>query len=438
EYKTARDSGAVVIAKRSGIVESVSADEIIIRADVNDLYTDFKTGYDVYKLIKFKRSNSGTCINQRPLVRLKEKVEKGQVIADGTSTENGELALGNNVLTAFMPWEGYNFEDAIVISEKLVKDDIFTSIHIEELEAEARDTKLGREEFTRDIPNASEELLRNLDEDGIILEGSIVKPSDILIGKVTPKGEGELIPEEKLLKAIFGEKAGDVKDASLVAKTGIEGVVVGVKLFSRREKEKDKSIQIRESNQIKAIEKKYESQINAINARKNEEIKKILLDKTLGSNISDGNKVIAKKGTKITQEILDLEIPLDRFDIREESARLEIQRIRNLADGRINELIRERDNKIDKIQKGDELHPGVIKMAKVYIASKRKIDVGDKLSGRHGNKGVIAKILPEEDMPYLPDGTPVDIILNPLGVPSRMNVGQILETHLGWAAKELG
>ncbi len=439
EYKTARDSGAVVMAKRSGIVESVSADEIIIRADVDDAsYTDFKTGYDVYKLIKFKRSNSGTCINQRPLVRLKERVEEGQIIADGTSTENGELALGNNVLTAFMPWEGYNFEDAIVISERLVKDDIFTSIHIEELEIDARDTKLGREEFTRDIPNAPEELLRNLDEDGIILEGSVVKPSDILVGKVTPKNEGELRPEEKLLKAIFGEKAGDVKDASLVAKTGVEGVVVGVKLFSRREKEKDKSTLIRESNQIKAIEKKYETQINTINARKNEEIKKILLDKTLASNISDGSKIIAKKGTKITQELLDLEIPIDKFDVKEESARLEIQRIRNLAEGRIDELTRERDNKIDKIQKGDELHPGVIKLAKVYIASKRKVDVGDKLSGRHGNKGVIAKILPEEDMPYLPDGTPVDIILNPLGVPSRMNVGQILETHLGWAAKELG
>ena len=439
EYKTARDSGAVIIAKRSGVVESVSADEIIIRADIDDdSNIDFKTGYDVYKLTKFKRSNSGTCINQKPLVRLKERVEAGQVIADGTSTENGELALGNNVLTAFMPWEGYNFEDAIVISERLVKDDVFTSIHIEELETEARDTKLGREEFTRDIPNASEELLRNLDEDGIILEGSLVKPSDVLIGKVTPKGEGELRPEEKLLKAIFGEKAGEVRDESLTAKTGIEGVVVGVKLFSRREKEKDKSTLIRESNQIKAIEKKYEAQINTINARKNEEIRKILLDKTLASNVSYGDEIVAKRGTKITEELLNLEIPLEKFEIKEESARLEIQKIRNLAEGRIDELIRERDNKIDKIQKGDELRPGVIKLAKVYIASKRKIDVGDKLSGRHGNKGVIAKILPEEDMPYLPDGTPVDIILNPLGVPSRMNVGQILETHLGWAAKELG
>jgi len=439
EYKTARDSGAVIVAKRSGVVESVSADEIIIRADIDDdSNIDFKTGYDVYKLTKFKRSNSGTCINQKPLVRLKERVEAGQVIADGTSTENGELALGSNVLTAFMPWEGYNFEDAIVISERLVKDDVFTSIHIEELETEARDTKLGREEFTRDIPNASEESLRNLDEDGIILEGSLVKPSDVLIGKVTPKGEGELRPEEKLLKAIFGEKAGEVRDESLTAKTGIEGVVVGVKLFSRREKEKDKSTLIRESNQIKAIEKKYEAQINTINARKNEEIRKILLDKTLASNVSYGDEIVAKRGTKITEELLNLEIPLEKFEVKEESARLEIQKIRNLAEGRIDELIRERDNKIDKIQKGDELRPGVIKLAKVYIASKRKIDVGDKLSGRHGNKGVIAKILPEEDMPYLPDGTPVDIILNPLGVPSRMNVGQILETHLGWAAKELG
>ncbi|MEK7397432.1 MAG: DNA-directed RNA polymerase subunit beta, partial [Candidatus Poribacteria bacterium] len=441
ESKTARDSGSVIIAKRAGIVESASADEIIIRANIlpdSDSDMNFKTGYDVYKLIKFKRSNNGTCINQRPLVRLREKIEQGQVIADGTSTEDGELALGNNVLTAFMPWEGYNFEDAIVISERLVKDDTFTSIHIEEFELEARDTKLGREEFTRDIPNVPEDALRSLDEDGIILEGSVVKPLDILIGRVTPKGESELRPEEKLLRAIFGEKAGDVRDASLTARAGVEGVVVGVKVFSRREKEKEKSTQIRESNQIKTIEKKYDTQINAINARKNEETRRILLDKTLASNVSDEDNLIAKKGTKITEEMLNSGISLDKFEAKEESARAEMQRIRNLAVGRIEELIRERENKVDKIQKGDELRPGVIKLAKVYVASKRKIDVGDKLSGRHGNKGVIAKILPEEDMPYLPDGTAIDVVLNPLGVPSRMNVGQILETHLGWAAKWLG
>jgi len=372
------------------------------------------------------------------LVRLHDKIEKGQVIADGTSTEFGELALGNNVLTAFMPWEGYNFEDAIVISERLVKEDIFTSIHIEEFDLEARDTKLGREEFTRDIPNINEDQLRNLDEDGIILEGSIVKPLDILIGRVTPKGESELRPEEKLLRAIFGEKAGDVRDASLTARPGVEGVVVGVKVFSRREKEKDKATQLRESSLIKSIEKKFSTQVNSINERKNEEIRELLLGETLASSVNNDNEVIVKKDSKITKEMLDSGMSLDEFIVKNDAIDAEIQRIRSLAEGRISELTRERDNKVEKIQKGDELRPGVIKLAKVYVASKRKIDVGDKLSGRHGNKGVIAKILQEEDMPYLPDGTPVDIILNPLGVPSRMNVGQVLETHLGWAARELG
>jgi len=441
EHKTAKDSGAVIVAKRSGMVESVSADEIIVRADLPADATSeisFKIGYDVYKLTKFKRSNNGTCINQRPLVRLHDKIEKGQVIADGTSTEFGELALGNNVLTAFMPWEGYNFEDAIVISERLVKEDIFTSIHIEEFDLEARDTKLGREEFTRDIPNINEDQLKNLDEDGIILEGSIVKPLDILIGRVTPKGESELRPEEKLLRAIFGEKAGDVRDASLTARPGVEGVVVGVKVFSRREKEKDKATQLRESSLIKSIEKKFSTQVNSINERKNEEIRELLLGETLASSVNNDNEVIVKKDSKITKEMLDSGMSLDEFIVKNDAIDAEIQRIRSLAEGRISELTRERDNKVEKIQKGDELRPGVIKLAKVYVASKRKIDVGDKLSGRHGNKGVIAKILQEEDMPYLPDGTPVDIILNPLGVPSRMNVGQVLETHLGWAARELG
>jgi DNA-directed RNA polymerase subunit beta len=457
EYKAALDSGAVIVAKRSGTVESVSADEIIIRSD--DSFVDlqsgdlrsqpFRTGYDIYRLTKFKRSNNGTCINQRPVAALGERVEAGQVIADGAATDSGELALGANVLTAFMSWEGYNFEDAIVISERLFKDDIFTSIHIEEFELEARDTKLGREEFTRDIPNVGEEALRNLDEDGIIREGSIVDQGDILIGRVTPKGESELRPEEKLLRAIFGEKAGDVRDASLTARPGVEGTVVGVKVFSRREKEKDKQTQLRESSQIKAIERKYTAQENFINEKKNEEIRKLLLGKTLASSViakaSDGDNIIAKRGSKITEEILDLarkseykSHPYIDIFVREEETNLEIERIRRLAEGRIEELARERDSKIEKIQKGDELRPGVIKLAKVYVATKRKISVGDKLSGRHGNKGVIAKILPEEDMPYLADGTPVDIILNPLGVPSRMNVGQVLEAHLGWAAEKLG
>lgn len=439
EHKVAVDSGAVLVAKRSGTVESVSADEIVIRADdASTKGKGSKNYYDVYKLIKFKRSNNGTCMNQRPIVKVGERVEEGQVIADGTSTDMGELALGCNLLTAFMPWEGYNFEDAIVISERLVKEDVFTSIHIEEFELEARDTKLGKEEFTRDIPNQSEEALKNLDEDGIIREGSFVKPGDILIGRVTPKGETELRPEEKLLRAIFGEKGGDVRDASLTAPPGIEGVVVGVKVFSRREKEKDKQTILRENQQIKLIEKKFAHQVNLINEKKNDDIKKILLGKTLSKDLTDGGKVVAPKGSKITAEMLNMGIPLDNFVIQEQQAKAEIQRLKDLAANRIAELELEKANKIEKIQRGDELRPGVVKLAKVYVASKRKIDVGDKLSGRHGNKGVIAKILPEEDMPFLPDGTPVDIILNPLGVPSRMNVGQVLETHLGWAAKELG
>ena len=441
EYKAALDSGAVIAAKRAGIVESVSADEIIIRSDAsltNASDQPFRTGYDVYRLIKFKRSNNGTCMNQRPVVSLGERVEAGQVVADGPSTDKGELALGANVLAAFMPWEGYNFEDAIVISERLVRDDIFTSSHIEEFELEARDTKLGREEFTRDIPNVGEDALRNLDEDGIIRAGSIVEQGDILIGRVTPKGESELRPEEKLLRAIFGEKAGDVRDASLTARPGVEGTIVDVKVFSRREKDKDKQTQLREDAQVKSIEKKYADQVRFINEKKNERIKGMLLGKTLASGVSDGQKIIAKRGTEITAETLNSVPSLDDFFVKDEETNLEIQRIRRLAEGRKEELTRERDNKIDKIQKGDELRPGVIKLAKVYVAAKRKIAVGDKLSGRHGNKGVIAKILPEEDMPYLEDGTPIDIILNPLGVPSRMNVGQVLEAHLGWAASKLG
>ena len=441
EYKAALDSGAVISARRSGIVESVSADEIIIRSDASLKDTSdqsFRMGYDVYRLIKFKRSNNGTCMNQRPIVKLGERVEAGQVIADGPSTDMGELALGGNVLAAFMPWEGYNFEDAIVISERLVKEDVFTSSHIEEFELEARDTKLGREEFTRDIPNVGEDALRNLDEDGIIRAGSMVEQGDILIGRVTPKGESELRPEEKLLRAIFGEKAGDVRDASLTARPGVEGTVVDVKVFSRREKEKDKQTQLREDAQIKSIEKRYTDQVTFINEKKNEEIKKLLLGSTLASSVSDGRKVIARRGTEITEETLDSVASLGDFFVKDKETNLEIQRIRRLAEGRIEELTRERDNKVEKVQKGDELRPGVIKLAKVYVAAKRKIAVGDKLSGRHGNKGVIAKILPEEDMPYLEDGTPVDVILNPLGVPSRMNVGQVLEAHLGWAASKLG
>jgi len=443
EYKTAIDSGSVVVAKRDGIVESVSADEIIIRTEdafniVSGEQSFSEMGYDVYKLLKFKRPNSGTCINQRPIVKVGEKVTAGQVIADGAATDLGELALGANVLVAFMPWEGYNFEDAILISEKLVQDDVFTSIHIEEFEAEARDTTLGKEEITRDIPNVSPDALKDLDDEGIIRIGSTIEPGDILVGKVTPKGESELGPEEKLLRAIFGEKAGDVRDASLRAKPGHEGVVVDVKVFSRKEREKDKQMKLREDSQIKQVEREWQNKIGLINQRRNEEVRKILRGQILESSISDGESIIARRGDVITEEMLNSGVPLEQFFIDDSAATIQINNIKRLAQGRIEALTEQKDERIEKIRKGDELRPGIIKLVKVYIATKREIQVGDKVAGRHGNKGVIARILPAEDMPYLPDGAPVDVILNPLGVPSRMNIGQILETHLGWAAKALG
>ena len=443
EYKAALDSGAVVVALRDGIVESVSANEIIIRTDdtfvISGSEQSFsEMGYDVYRLLKFKRSNSGTVINQRPIVRVGEMVTAGQVIADGSATDNGELALGANLLVAFMPWEGYNFEDAILISERLVKDDILTSIHIEEFDLEARDTKLGREEITVDLPNVGEESIKDLDEEGIVREGAIIEPGDIIVGKVTPKGESDLGPEEKLLKAIFGEKAGDVRDASLKAKPGHEGVVVDVRVFSRKEKEKDKLTRQREDARIKQIEQEYENKKALISARRNQEVRQILLGETLSSSISDGENTYGRVEDVITEEMLDSGVPIEQFFITNDEASNRITRIKHLAQGRIDALTLDMEEKIDKIRKGDELRPGIIKLVKVYVANKRKIQVGDKLAGRHGNKGVIAKILPEEDMPYLEDGTPIDIVLNPLGVPSRMNIGQILEAHLGWAARELG
>lgn len=443
EYKAALDSGAVVAAKRDGIVESVSADEIIIRTEdafnvAGGERSFSEMGYDVYKLLKFRRSNNNTCINQRPIIRLGEKVRAGQVIADGMATEQGELALGQNVLVAFMPWEGYNFEDAILISERLVKDDAFTSIHVEEFEVEARDTKLGKEEITRDIPNVGPEALKNLDDDGIIRIGSIVKPGDILVGKVTPKGESELGPEEKLLRAIFGEKAGDVRDASMPARPGVEGVVVDVKVFSRREKEKDRQSRLREDAQIKVAEKEWSSKVALINQRKNDEIKQIILGQKLAKDLTLLDDTKWRKGKTITADMLKSDLPIDQIVVSDQNAMNQLLAISRLAQGRIESLTEEKDAKIEKIRKGDELKPGVIKLVKVSVATKRTIAVGDKIAGRHGNKGVVAKILPVEDMPYLEDGTPVDVVLNPLGVPGRMNVGQILETHLGWAAEKLG
>ena len=443
EYRAARDSGAVVLAKRGGVVESISAAEIIVRTDdafrVDGGEQSFsEMGYDVYHLTNFKRSNNGTCIHQVPCVTVGDHVESEQVIADGTATDNGELALGNNVLVAFMPWEGYNFEDALLISESLVSDDTFTSIHIDEFDVEARDTKMGREEITRDIPNLSEEALNQLDDEGIIRVGSIVRPGSILVGKVTPKGESDLGPEEKLLRAIFGEKVGEVRDASTYAKPGVEGVVIDVKVFSRKEREHDRQTELREIAKEKTVDKAWREKCELINRRRNEEIRHALLGKQLAQSVSTATIQLATEGDIVTEALLENDIPLDSIVVDNAGAMDRITRIQQLADGRIQECTTEKETELEKIRKGDELKPGVIKLVKVYVANRRKISVGDKMAGRHGNKGVVAKILPQEDMPYLEDGTPVGIVLNPLGVPSRMNVGQILETHLGWAAKALG
>ncbi|MDE0300266.1 MAG: DNA-directed RNA polymerase subunit beta [Candidatus Poribacteria bacterium] len=443
EFRAARDSGAVVLAKRDGIVESVSAAEIIVRTDdafrVDGGEQSFsEMGYDVYHLTNFKRSNNGTCIHQIPCVAVGEHVEAEQVIADGTATDDGELALGNNVLVAFMPWEGYNFEDALLISESLVSDDTFTSIHIDEFDVEARDTKMGREEITRDIPNLSEEALNQLDEEGIIRVGSIVRPGSILVGKVTPKGESDLGPEEKLLRAIFGEKVGEVRDASTYAKPGVEGVVIDVKVFSRKERENDRQTELREIAKEKTIEKTWQEKCTLINRRRDEEIRHAVLGKRLAQPASNGDHQLGEEGEIVTETLLKHDIALESIVVDDADAMERIERVQQLADGRIQECTVEKDADLEKIRKGDELKPGVIKLVKVYVANRRKISVGDKMAGRHGNKGVVAKILPQEDMPYLEDGSPVGIVLNPLGVPSRMNVGQILETHLGWAAKSLG
>ena len=443
EYRAARDSGAVVLAKRDGVVESISAAEIIVRTDdafrVDGGEQSFsEMGYDVYNLTNFKRSNNGTCIHQIPCVAVGNHVEAEQVIADGTATDNGELALGNNVLVAFMPWEGYNFEDALLISESLVSDDIFTSIHIDEFDVEARDTKMGREEITRDIPNLSEEALNQLDDEGIIRVGSIVRPGSILVGKVTPKGESDLGPEEKLLRAIFGEKVGEVRDASTYAKPGVEGVVIDVKVFSRKERENDRQTELREIAKEKTVEKAWREKCELINRRRDEEIRQALLGKRLTQPVSNDTLQLAAEDDLVTEALLENDIALESIVVDDVDAMARIERIQQLADGRIQECATEKDAELEKIRKGDELKPGVIKLVKVYVANRRKISVGDKMAGRHGNKGVVAKILPQEDMPYLEDGTPVGIVLNPLGVPSRMNVGQILETHLGWAAKALG
>ena len=432
----ARDSGATVVAKRSGKIMSVDSERIVVRADkLTDDPLD--TGVDIYNLIKYRRSNQNTCITQKPIVRPGEKVKAQEVIADGPSTEMAELALGQNCLVAFMPWNGYNFEDSILISEKLVQSDVFTSIHIEEFECVARDTKLGKEEITRDIPNIGEEALKNLDESGIIRIGAEVKPGDILVGKITPKSETQLSPEEKLLRAIFGEKAGEVRDTSLKLPPGVEGTIISAQVFSRKGTEKDERMLAIEKREIARIEQDHKDEIKILREAALTEINDLLIGKTTTARLVDDKRAqLIAKDITLTAEILE-GVPFEYIrDIQVGDE--EIQESLNKVVVRTGQLINNKrafiQEKVKRLKEGDELAPGVIKMVKVFIAIKRKIQVGDKLAGRHGNKGVLSKVVPVEDMPHLEDGTPVDMVLNPLGVPSRMNVGQILETHLGWAA----
>lgn len=432
EGTVAKDSGATVVAKRDGVVSQVDATRIVVTSEGENV-TD--AGVDIYKLQKFRRSNQNTCINQVPLVKVGDKVKAGDIMADGPCTEMGELALGKNVLVAFMPWNGLNYEDAILLSERISRDDVFTSLHIEEFEVMARDTKLGQEEITRDIPNVGEEALRNLDEAGIVYIGAEVKAGDILVGKVTPKGESPVTPEEKLLRAIFGEKASDVRDTSLRVQPGIEGIVVDVHVFSRRGVEKDERALSIEQEEISALAKDRDDEINIIKNSFEHRLKSMFI----GHEVVDAPKGIAKK-TKLTEEVLN-SVPSSQWRkivVKDEDVMSKVEELIAAFDARVEKIQKHFENKVEKVQRGDDLLPGVLKMVKVFIATKRKIQTGDKIAGRHGNKGTISRVLPLQDMPYMEDGTPVDIVLNPLGVPSRMNVGQILETHLGWAAKELG
>ena len=433
EYTVANDSGSTIVAKREGIVDQLDANRIVIRiTDKNDKTLN---KIDIYNLAKFQRSNQNTCITQRPLVNVGDKVLKNQVIADGPATDLGELALGRNVLAAFMPWNGYNFEDSILISEKVVQDDVFTSIHVEEFEVMSRDTKLGPEEITRDIPNASEEMLVNLDETGIVYVGAEVNSGDILVGKVTPKGESPMTPEEKLLRAIFGEKAADVKDTSLRVPPGVKGTVVEIRVFSRRGIEKDERAISIENHQIEVIARDRDDELKILEKSFGNHLRELLNNQTFLSGIE-----YLKKNSQIKyDEIENLQLSdLLKINISDDKKSTEIEALVKNYENQLGNINQKFENKIDKIQSGDELLPGVLKLIKVFISVKRKLQPGDKMAGRHGNKGVISKICPVEDMPYLEDGTPVDIVLNPLGVPSRMNIGQILETHLGWASASLG
>ncbi len=440
EGTVGRDSGVTVVGKRDGIVESVDAERIVVRADkqTKDLRD---AGVDIYNLIKYQRSNQNTCINQRPIVVKGERVKSGDVLADGPSTDMGELALGRNVLVAFMPWGGYNFEDSILISERVVKEDLFTSVHIEEFECIARDTKLGPEEITRDIPNVGEEALKDLDASGIIRIGAEVRPQDILVGKITPKGETQLSPEEKLLRAIFGEKAGEVRDTSLRVPPGVEGTVIDGRVFSRRGVSKDERTQEIEVLEAERLKNDEAEEVRIIRQETLRKLKKSLAGKKLAGRVmSDDRKELLKKGDPISAEELE-ELPptlWGQVRVENESSQEEAEQAIAAMNANVEVVQNHYGAKLERLKAGDELAPGVIKMIKVFVAIKRRLQVGDKMAGRHGNKGVLSRILPEEDMPCLADGTPVDIVLNPLGVPSRMNVGQILETHLGWAARELG
>jgi len=433
EATVARDSGAAIGARRGGIVDQVDAGRIVIRA-TEDVEAG-KSGVDIYTLMKFQRSNQNTCINQRPLVSVGETVAKGDIIADGPSTQFGELALGRNALVAFMPWNGYNFEDSILISERIVKDDVFTSIHIEEFEVMARDTKLGPEDITRDIPNAGEEALRNLDEAGIVYIGAEVEPGDILCGKITPKGESPMTPEEKLLRAIFGEKASDVRDTSLKLPPGVTGTVVEVRVFNRHGIDKDERALSIERDEIERLTKDREDERGILNRATYGRLRDLLL----GQIASAGPKGV-RKGSTIDQALLDAHAQREwlKFGVGDDLQQSNLEALRGQFEGAEGSILARFEDKVEKLQRGDELPPGVLKMVKVFVAVKRKLQPGDKMAGRHGNKGVISRIVPQEDMPFLEDGTPVDLVLNPLGVPSRMNVGQIFETHLGWAARGLG
>jgi DNA-directed RNA polymerase subunit beta len=441
EMTVGRDSGVTTIARRDGVVESVDAERIVVRADRQGR-DPRDAGVDIYNLVKYQRSNQSTCINQRPIVVKGERVHAGDVLADGPSTDMGELALGRNVLVAFMPWGGYNFEDSILISERVVKEDLFTSVHIEEFECIARDTKLGPEEITRDIPNVGEEALKNLDSSGIICIGAEVRPGDILVGKITPKGETQLSPEEKLLRAIFGEKAGEVRDTSLrVSPTIVEGAVIDARVFARRGVAKDDRTQEIQNLEGEKLKQDEGEEIRIVRQETLRKLKRALAGKKLAARVmSDDRRVLFNKGDAITPEDLDeLAPPLwGQLRVEQESTQSELAQALEAMNIKVKEIQEHYGAKIDRLKAGDELAPGVIKMIKVFVAIKRRLQVGDKMAGRHGNKGVLSRILPEEDMPRLDDGTPVDIVLNPLGVPSRMNVGQILETHLGWAALELG